>query len=274
MRNPKSPPGTLLELPLIEERYGWAAIASAAVHVLLVVFFIGVRILMPEPAIIQIGTGPGGGAGGESYTVGVSDDLGGGAGLFKAPTTPQPPAPPVEKPAKKEVKKEDVNAVALPDTASKTKKKAGEPAAKATKSAPVSSSHQIPDADAKGAGGTGGAARGAGRGAGDGIGISIGSGSGGIGDNYYARAVEARVGSNWSKPIGREQRIEIVYSFVVNPDGTITNPTLVKSSGDDSLDRTALRAILASNPLSVPPIELRGRPLLFMAQFVYPPDKD
>jgi TonB family protein len=266
------PPGTLLELPLIQERYGPAFLLSIVIHALVVVFFVAVPFLMPKPTPILVGTGPGGGMGGESYTVGVTDDAGGGAGLFKPALTPQPPAPPVEKPAKKEVIKEDPKAVALPDTA-KTKKRAAEPAVKAAKGTEAPASNQIPDPDAKGAGGVGGGARGSGGGMGGGIGISIGSGSGGIGDNWYARTVESRIGGNWSKPIGVQQRIEIVYSFVVNANGTISDITKVKSCGNDALDLSAERAIRAANPLTQPPPELRSRPLLFMAQFVYPPDK-
>jgi hypothetical protein len=53
------------------------------------------------------------------------------------------------------------------------------------------------------------------------VGISLGSGSGGIGDFWYARAVETRIGGNWTKPIGLQQRIEIIYSFMVGDDGRI-----------------------------------------------------
>jgi protein TonB len=115
------------------------------------------------------------------------------------------------------------------------------------------------------AGGTGG-------GSGGGNGVSIGSGSGGIGDSWYARVVETRIGQAWIKPIGRQQRIEIVYSFVVADDGSISEIKMEKSSGNDALDRTAFRAINAANPLAPPPPELRGRPLQFTCQFVYPPD--
>jgi TonB family protein len=66
-------------------------------------------------------------------------------------------------------------------------------------------------------------------------------------------------------------RIEIVYSFVIYADGRIGDIRKEKSSGSEALDLAAERAIRASNPLSAPPPEYRGRPLQFMAQFVYPP---
>jgi TonB family protein len=263
--------GTLLDLPLIEERYGWAFFVSLTLHCLLLAFFLTVPFLMPGRTIVQLGTGPGGGSGSQSYTVGVADDLGGGAGMFKPATSPQPPALPVEKAVKKE---ETSKAVPLPDTLSpKSKKKATDTAAKAAKEAPEEVSNRIPVADAKGQGGAGTGTQGSGGGIGSGIGISIGSGSGGVGDSWYARTVESRVGGNWSKPIGLLQRIEIIYNFMVGDDGRIYNIQKVKSCGNDALDLSAERAIRASNPLTAPPPELRGKLLQFTAQFAYPPDK-
>lgn len=269
------PRGTLLELPLLQERYGRAFLASIAFHALLLVFFLTVPFFMPKLPPIQFGTGPGGGTGGESYTVGVADDLGGGAGLIKPATSPQPPALPVEKPAKKDIQKEALSkAVPLPDdTAAKNRKRADLESAKASKAAPAATSNMIPVADAKGAGGSGGTAGGTGGGRGGGNGVLIGSGSGGIGDSWYARVVETRIGQAWIKPIDIQQRIEIVYSFMVADDGRIYEIKKEKSSGNDTLDRTAERAINAANPLSPPPPELRGRGLQFTCQFVYPPDK-
>jgi TonB family protein len=188
--------------------------------------------------------------------------------------TPQPPALPVERATKIEAKKEDATAVALPDTlVPKTKKKAAEDSTKSQKAISATASSQIPVAAAKGSGKNGSAPGGTGMGTGGGNGVSIGSGSGGWGDSWYARTVEARVGGNWTKPIGIQQRIEIVYSFIVGDDGRINSITLEKSSGNDALDLTAERAIRASNPLSIPPPDLRGKLLKFVAQFVYPPDK-
>jgi TonB family protein len=271
-----SPRGTLLDLPLIHERYGRAFLVSIAIHILLLAFFVAAPLFMPDLSPIRIGTGPGGGTGGESYIVGVADNLGGGEGLIKPATTPQPPALPAEKPAKKENKKEETaKAVPMPDsTKPRSSKKAAEPeSSKAAKTAPAPTTAVIPVAGAKGAGGSGGAAGGSGGGVGSGVGVSIGSGSGGMVDSWYARAVEARIGQAWIKPADIQQRIEIVYSFTVGPDGRIEDIKKEKSSGNEALDLTAERAIRASNPLAPPPPELRGRPLQFVCQFVYPPDK-
>jgi TonB family protein len=66
-------------------------------------------------------------------------------------------------------------------------------------------------------------------------------------------------------------RVEITYSFYILANGTIAGVKLEKSSGNPEIDRTAERAIKASNPLAPPPPEFRGRPIQFVAQFVYPP---
>jgi TonB family protein len=262
------PRGTLLDVPLIEERYGPSFCIAVALHVLLAAGLLVAPLVMPGRQIVQLGTGPGGGQGGTSYTVGVTDDPGGGAGLVKPATTPQPAVLPVEKAAKKEPPSK---AVAIPDSTSTKAKKRAEIAGKTDQKAPAPTTGPIPVSEAKGAGGAGAAGAGSGGGIGTGVGISIGSGAGGVGDSLYARTVESRVGSNWRKP-EVQQRVEIICTFMVGDDGRIYDPKLVKSSGNDALDLMALRAIQQSNPLTMPPPELRGKLLQFTARFVYPPD--
>jgi TonB family protein len=104
---------------------------------------------------------------------------------------------------------------------------------------------------------------------GGGNGVSIGTGSGGFGDSWYARAVEARISSNWIRTEG--MHVEMIYSFYIAANGTIYGIKQEKSSGNQQMDLTAERAIRASNPLAPPPQEFRGRPVQFVAQFVYPP---
>jgi TonB family protein len=103
------------------------------------------------------------------------------------------------------------------------------------------------------------------------VGVEIGGGSGGLADSWYARAVEIRIGANWIKPAFQE-RVEIVCSFIITNEGNIREIKIDKSSGNDSLDLTALRAIRASTPLPPLPPELRGRPVQFIAQFIHPPN--
>jgi TonB family protein len=261
---------TLLNVPLIEERYRNSFLASLGIHVGMVAVILFGSYLLPTSTPIQLGSGPGGGVGGDAYTVGVADDLSGGAGMVKPSLEPKPPALVEEKPAKQAIKPD---AVALPDKlqAKKQPKTAKEKGADQTTKIPVAPmTNIIPTAPQPGAGGTGGVAGGTGGGRGGGIGVSIGSGSGGLGDSWYARAVETRVSSNWIRP-PEGIKVEMIYSFYIAGDGTIYDIRRIKSSGNPEMDLTAERAIRASNPLAPPPPEFRGRPIEFVAQFVHPP---
>jgi TonB family protein len=265
-----SPRGTLLNIALVEEHYGSSLLASVGIHALALLAALYGALLLPRTEPVQIGTGPGGGTGGGGYTVGVADDLGGGVGMTKPSLVPQPPALPAEMEVKQEAKPD---AVSFPDTVVPPKPRKKEPTRQSKKAppAPPVASNVVPTQAQPGAGGTGGMAGGSGGGRGGGSGVSIGSGSGGWGDSWYARTVESRIGSNWIKPVDLGARIEIIYSFLVGPDGSIYDIRKLKSCGNDALDLTAERAIRTSNPLAPPPPELRGRPLEFAAQFVYPP---
>ncbi len=261
--------GTLLDIPLIEESYGRALIASIALHAAIILFIWLGPSLFPSVSPLQLGTGPGGGVGGDTYAVGVVDDLGGGAGMIKPSVTPQPPALPEEKQFREEKKE----AVALPDViAPKKKPRKTEESQEGKKAPPPRESSVIPTRPRPGAGGTGALGGGTGGGRGGGVGISIGSGSGGEGESWYARSVEARISSNWIRP-APGATVEITYSFYIADNGTIYDVTKEKSSGNDVLDLAAERAIRASNPLAAPPPDMRGRPIKFVAQFIYPPNQ-
>jgi TonB family protein len=82
--------------------------------------------------------------------------------------------------------------------------------------------------------------------------------------------VENRISSSWIRP-PEGIRVEIVYSFYIAANGNIYNIKKEKSSGNEQIDMTALRAINASNPLTPPPLEFRGKVIQFVAQFIYPP---
>jgi TonB family protein len=261
-----SPRGTLLNISLLEERYARSVFASVGLHLGLFLFIWLGPYLFPSISPIHLGTGPGGGLGGDTYSIGVADDLGGGAGMIKPSVVPQPPAMPPEK----QIKEESKQAVALPDTIPPKKKPQRALDSQPGKKAPPVNPNLIPTAPEPGAGGTGGLAGGSGGGRGGGIGVSIGAGSGGQGDSWYARVVEARISSNWIRP-APGVRLEIVYSFFIAADGSIYNITKEKSSGNDALDLAAERAIRASNPLAAPPPEMRSRPIQFVAQFIFPP---
>ncbi len=256
----------MLDIPLLQERYSRALLASVALHFACLAAIVYLPRILPAPAPLMIGTGPGGGIGGESYTVGIADEPSGGAGMFKPSIIPQPPALEPQETVTEVPKKQPVG---LPDIPKEKKQPpAKKPPASPKKTPP--NSIVVPTEPRPGSGGTGGISAGSGGGRGGGSGVSIGSGSGGFGDSWYARAVEARISSNWIRP-APGVRVEIAYSFSIAPDGAIYEIKKEKSSGIEALDLTAERAIRASNPLAAPPPHLRGRPLKFLAEFIYPP---
>jgi protein TonB len=89
-------------------------------------------------------------------------------------------------------------------------------------------------------------------------------GDGNFGDRYgwYVAAVRSRISSNWllstvSPNIMTAPRV--ILQFDILRDGTITNANVVQSSGIPEIDRSALRAVLASNPLGPLPPDYPGR---------------
>ncbi len=261
----------LLNIPLLEEKYGRPLLVSVGLHAAMVLLFLIAPYLMPRTTPVPLG-GPGGGTGGEVFTVGVADELAGGAGMTKPSLVPQPPALPEEKVVKEEPKSQ---AIPLPQTVEKkppkkVKERAARPSPK--KAPETRMTNVIPTAPQPGAGGTGGIAGGSGGGRGGGTGVSIGSGSGGLGDSWYARVVESRISSNWIRP-PEGVRCDITYSFYIALNGNIYDIRIIKSSGNPELDMTAERAIRASNPLSPPPPEFRGREIQFVVEFIYPPNQ-
>lgn len=72
---------------------------------------------------------------------------------------------------------------------------------------------------------------------------------------YYVAAMRSRISQNWllstvSPNILSAPRA--YFTFVIQRDGTVTDVQMTQSSGIPEVDRSALRAILASNPL--PPL--------------------
>jgi TonB family protein len=78
---------------------------------------------------------------------------------------------------------------------------------------------------------------------------------------WYVEAVRRRVSSNWIQstvePAVRWAPRAVV-SFQILRDGGITNIQVLKSSGNDSVDRSAIRAIQSSSPLERLPNEYGG----------------
>jgi periplasmic protein TonB len=90
-----------------------------------------------------------------------------------------------------------------------------------------------------------------------------GSGNGNFGSRYgwYVDAVNRRISSNWLQATVDPQiqfapRVDV--TFQVQRDGTVTNIQVLKSSGNASVDTSAVRAIRASSPLQQLPGDYSG----------------
>lgn len=245
----------------IKERYSRSFIVSMGIHVLVFLLVVFGQYLFPRE-VINIGSGIGGGMGGDISTVGVIDEFSGGAGMIKPSITPKPPAL-KEKPPENKAK-----AIPLPDTVEPRKK-----TVRQTQKSPKTetATNIVPTPAEPGSGGVGGYSGGGGGGIGGGLGVSIGTGSGSFGDHYYARTVEKRISDKWSRP-PEDVRVEIIYSFYIDSYGRIQDIKKEKSSGNAGLDYMAERAIRAAKDIPAPPADLQGHRIQFRAQFVYPPD--
>ena len=92
------------------------------------------------------------------------------------------------------------------------------------------------------------------------------SGPGGGGDfgsrfSWYVDAVRTRVSSNWlQSTIEPSIRFapRAVVTFDILRNGSITNVQILRSSGNASVDNSAVRAILGSNPVQPLPNEYSG----------------
>lgn len=88
-------------------------------------------------------------------------------------------------------------------------------------------------------------------------------GEGGFGERYgwYVAAVRSRISANWllatiSPNIATAPRVFVNFDILRN--GTVDNVQVKQSSGISEIDRSALRAVLASNPLGPLPPDYAG----------------
>lgn len=270
----------------MEEQSRKPLLLSAGVHVVLLLFFTFGSIFFPRGEVLKLGMGPGGGQG-DFMSVGLAADIGGGAGMYKAPITPRPEAAPPQEEVTKKPAIEPEPAPEQPVFENQTSKKITTPPPAEIKREPATPRlnrneqaesarpGQIPRKSDPGKGPTGGGG-GSGGGFGGGQGVSIGSGTGeGNVNSWYIRQVEQRVGQNWLQTsLGdstNQLQVEAVASFVVTSSGRITDIEIEKESGIRSVDLAVLRAIQASTPLPPLPGEFRGKSVRFQAIFEYPP---
>ena len=95
-------------------------------------------------------------------------------------------------------------------------------------------------------------------------GMQSGSGQVGIGPNsplgnrlgWYAEMIRERIAQNWNTNglDARGQMSPAIISFTILRDGTVRSPQVLQSSGNPSIDNTALRAVYSSSPFQpLPP---------------------
>jgi len=79
--------------------------------------------------------------------------------------------------------------------------------------------------------------------------------------SWYVEAVQRRVSGNWLQSTV-DSTIQfaprVVATFDILRNGSVTNAQILKSSGNASVDRSALRAILQSSPLQALPNDYSG----------------
>ena len=79
--------GNLLRIPLIQEKYGPPFLISLGIHAIMVLLILLSAYLLPS-TVVRLGSGAGGGIDGDVSTVGVVDELSGGAGMVKPSIVP------------------------------------------------------------------------------------------------------------------------------------------------------------------------------------------
>jgi len=102
----------------------------------------------------------------------------------------------------------------------------------------------------------------------------IGFGDASFGDRYgwYVEAITRAISQNWLKSMvdARVTKAPRVYlSFDIARDGKINNLGVQQSSGIPSLDRSAQRAVLASDKLPALPPDYRGSSVNVIFYFEY-----
>ena len=269
--------GSILTPHVREGGYRKEASLSFLGHALLLLFFLFISEFLPAGEPVHLGSGRGGGQRADFVSVGLTAELGGGAGMHKPALTPRPkatPPPTSRKQAVSAPKKTDANEFIEKTRRKRSRRlKTVRQPIRSEKPKSASKPGQIPRKPEPGGGGSGGRASGSGGGFGGGQGVVIGTGTGeGVMESWYARRVEQRVGSNWLKTslgqLGR--RVQTTVSFSVGPDGAITQVRVEASSGIRSVDLAAKRAVRASDPLPPLPYAFRARDVKFVAHFEYP----
>lgn len=102
----------------------------------------------------------------------------------------------------------------------------------------------------------------------------IGFGDATFGDRYgwYVQAITRAISQNWLKSLvdSRQSKAPRVYlTFDIAKNGKISGVNVQQSSGIPTLDRSAQRAVLASDPLPALPADYRGSTVNVVFYFEY-----
>jgi protein TonB len=89
----------------------------------------------------------------------------------------------------------------------------------------------------------------------------VGGGDFGSRFSWYVEAVQRRISGNWlQSTVDQSVSVapRVVVTFDILRDGTITNIQITRSSGNNSVDNSGIRAIRDSSPLNALPGEYSG----------------
>ena len=78
--------------------------------------------------------------------------------------------------------------------------------------------------------------------------------------NWYLQNVQQKISRYWNPPT-ENQSLSVSVAFAIASDGSISDPKIVKESGDNSLDNLALRAVKLAAPFGKLPPGFSGNRL-------------
>jgi len=86
---------------------------------------------------------------------------------------------------------------------------------------------------------------------------------------WYAQMIRDRIAQNWNTNglAANTQTAPAIVGFIIMRDGSVRNPQIVQTSGNPSIDNTALRAVYQANPL--PPLPPQIAENSITAQFTF-----
>jgi protein TonB len=176
---------------------------------------------------------------------------GGGASTTAVPAVE--PEPPEAEPHGAALESREIRAAKIPEPRPEPRP---EPSAK-TSASPPNAAHSTRSGDVRDASGAPeGAAEGSPAGSAlDGV-VGGDSALGGVGSEHgwYVARVTAALRDHWQRPPldPQDNGLVAVVTFRIRRDGRVLDPQIEVSSGESLLDRSALRAVLDSDPL--PPL--------------------